>query len=224
MPPALLAVVAMAAASALAVPGSALADHSTAILPFGAGGSSVTVAGCQAKGLRVSAASGGSLAAAATYLYTVSAVLAGGGETPACLPLAVTTTASDKSAVLQWNTVPGADGYRIYRSDGTGSPATLRALFFGIGNTVLLPNASPGGPPCRGRPRRQVRLPGQRRRSPGPHQATDADLPDEPGRRPRRREPRPDDRLRQRHIRHRPGVDDRLPQVGRIPPSPGLHR
>ena len=144
-----LVVVAMAAVTTLALPDGALADHSTAIQPFGPGGSSVTVAGCQAKGLRVSAApkSSGAGLAAATYLYTVSAVLAG-GETPACLPLAVTTTVSDNSAVLQWNAAPGALGYRVYRSDSTASPATLRALLIGPGNTVLPPNVSPGGPPC----------------------------------------------------------------------------
>ena len=139
-----IAVVAMTAATAIAVPDSALADHSTAIQPFGSGGSTITVAGCQAKGLRVSAApkSSGAGLAPGTYLYTVSAVLAG-GETPACAPLAVTTTVSDNSAVLQWNAVPGALGYRVYRNDGTASPATLRAVFISAGNTVVPPSACP---------------------------------------------------------------------------------
>jgi hypothetical protein len=40
----------------------------------------------------------------------------------------------------------GGAGYRVYRSDGTASPATLRALFVSAGNTMLPPGQP--GPPC----------------------------------------------------------------------------
>lgn len=83
-------------------------------------------------GLSVTVKSGGSLAAG-TYYYAVSAVAddAGSteGETLACTPVAITTTATG-SVLMQWNeVVPAAGytltGYRIYR--GT-SPSTLQLL------------------------------------------------------------------------------------------------
>ena len=212
-----IAVVAMAAVDRDRGPGQRAGRPQHRDPAFGSGGSTITVAGCQAKGLRVSAApkSSGAGLAPGTYLYTVSAVLAG-GETPACAPLAVTTTVSDNSAVLQWNAVPGALGYRVYRNDGTASPATLRAVFISAGNTVVPPSACPmvgradkcvfqdnGNPQDVTKPPTLIAPTSQG----GAHADVNLVQTIDYG---------------SDTFDSAPSVNDRLPQVGRLPPSPGL--
>ena len=75
----------------------------------------------------VPSSSGGTLSAG-TYYYRVSAVNYR-GETPALDITSVTTTSNTSSVVLTFNTVPGAEYYRVYRSEYPG---------IAKGNEVLL--------------------------------------------------------------------------------------
>jgi hypothetical protein len=72
----------------------------------------------------------GGSSAAKTYSYTITATNASGGETPAS---PVGTTALGRATLsaavynaLSWSAVPGATGYKIYRTVATGtSPTTI---------------------------------------------------------------------------------------------------
>jgi hypothetical protein len=121
------------------------------------GAITTTAPGCQAKGIWGIPAPKGSPAApglpAGVYFYTVTAVLASGVETTPCpvQTVGANGTAQQDSAVLQWNAVPGAAGYRIYRGNtNPATPETLHPLIFAAGPppvTALPPAAvcPPGG-------------------------------------------------------------------------------
>ncbi len=93
-------------------------------------------------GLRLAVQSGGTLAAG-TYYYAVSAVAedeaSAQGETLACSPVAITTTATG-SVLMTWNeVVPAAGytivGYRIYRGTSPTSLGLLETVIPGSDST-----------------------------------------------------------------------------------------
>jgi hypothetical protein len=144
----LLVLICAVAALALPVTASAV---TTAALPTVA----TITPGCQAKGIwgiPVPKASGTGLAAN-TYYYTVTALVnAGATETTPCGAQAVTTDVSSDSALLQWNAVPGAVGYKIYRSISS-TPGAGEALIFAAGPVEVVPPSavcppSGAGPRC----------------------------------------------------------------------------
>ena len=72
---------------------------------------------------------GGSLAASTTYYYEVTAIDSAGGETTVSNQASGTTGASpDLQLPLTWTAVPGASGYRIYRSTTSGSEVYLTTV------------------------------------------------------------------------------------------------
>lgn len=81
-------------------------------------------------GLTASASTGGSLAATTAYYYVVTAldIL---GETLASSQATATTTSLNKTIGLNWNYVPSATSYKVYRSTTSGtytSPALLATV------------------------------------------------------------------------------------------------
>jgi hypothetical protein len=126
------------------LPSTASASHSAYLDAV-----SPTVAGCQVKGLfGIPAPSGSGALPASVYIYIVTAVTATGEVAPSCPPqtIPVNGTASQNSALIQWNQTPGAVGYKIYR--GTINPATgavltpPQALIFAAGPVTTLPKTS----------------------------------------------------------------------------------
>jgi hypothetical protein len=76
--------------------------------------------GCEPKGLWATQVNSNGTLAAGTYYYAVSAA----GRPSACPPMSVVATAN-AVVVLQWNPVPGAASYTVYRGP---SPAALAPL------------------------------------------------------------------------------------------------
>lgn len=83
--------------------------------------------------------SGGSFAAAGTYYYEVSALTAAGESTPSSQ--ASTTVTTVNTVPISWAAVPGATGYKIYRSTTSGgentSPALLTTISSGATTSYL---------------------------------------------------------------------------------------
>lgn len=76
--------------------------------------------------------------------YEITAITS--AETTPCGPQPVNVTGSNQSALLQWNAVPGAVAYKIYRSSSPTGP--FEPLIFGAGPTIMLPPSAlcpPGG-------------------------------------------------------------------------------
>jgi hypothetical protein len=97
--------------------------------------------GCQPKGLLAFGApkSGGPGVSAGAHSYTVVAVFGGSLGTP-CLSQPVSTGPGADSAFIQWNSTPGATGYKIYRDNA--------ALILGAGPVKVYPASAacpPGG-------------------------------------------------------------------------------
>jgi hypothetical protein len=67
---------------------------------------------------------GGSIGAG-TYYYSVTATDFGGGETTRAVESrGITTTGSTSSISLKWRSVPGATGYKLYRTTSSGTYST----------------------------------------------------------------------------------------------------
>jgi hypothetical protein len=81
------------------------------------------------------AVAGGSLTAG-TYFYVITALDGVGGETLGSDELSATTSGSDLSITLVWNTVPNSYGYNIYRGIVTGG----ELLMVGLNVPVLQPS------------------------------------------------------------------------------------
>lgn len=91
------------------------------IVDFGTpGGSSITVAGCQPKGLWAIPATVGGGLADGTYFYAVTAVTSG-GESVSCGPFPVTVAGAQDAAILMWNNTLGATSYNVYRGPSPGA-------------------------------------------------------------------------------------------------------
>src|SRR3954452_11663479 len=153
-------VAAIAIFAALILPAAASANHKALMGPV-----TLTAPGCQAKGMFAfpGPKSSGAGLPAGVYYYTVTAVvggsftggvLTGGTETTPCapVPVGIAGTAQSNSTVMQWNAVPGATVYKIYRSTVNTAPTTdnLHPLAFGAGPPppIFLPPAAvcpPGG-------------------------------------------------------------------------------
>jgi hypothetical protein len=91
---------------------------------------------------------GANLSANTGYFYKVTAFNAAGetteGQVPAVVESQVTQPASPLPVVIQWETVKGASGYRIYKATGTGAEKFLAevagestASYTDTGNTAV---------------------------------------------------------------------------------------
>ena len=69
-------------------------------------------------------AAGGTLAVGSYYYVVTACKTTGGGETVQSAEATATTTAGNQTINLSWAAVPGAIGYRVYRSTTTGSYLT----------------------------------------------------------------------------------------------------
>lgn len=93
-------------------------------------------------GLAAVAVSGGSLTAATTYYYRVTATGIQGNseiETIGSNEASALTTSSNKQITLTWTRLQGATGYKIYRGTSAGSENTLVATITS-GSTVTYTN------------------------------------------------------------------------------------
>lgn len=80
--------------------------------------------------------SGGTIPSGTTYYYKITGLNAT-GETTGSLEVSGTTTVNNSSIVLTWTALPGATGYKIYRSTTTGSYGASSLLTtIGSGLTV----------------------------------------------------------------------------------------
>lgn len=78
---------------------------------------------------------GGSLTNGTTYFYVITAI-DGYGESLASNERSFTATATNQTATLNWDTVPGATGYRIYRTTTSGTyGATSLVTTINLGTT-----------------------------------------------------------------------------------------
>jgi hypothetical protein len=121
----------------------------TLMSDFAAAGSSLT--NVSASGIKIDegvfqwldstpSTTGGSLAAG-TYYYVVTATDFGGGETTRSFESrGVVTTGSTSSISLKWRPVPGATGYKVYRTTASGnygSPSLIATISSANASTVL---------------------------------------------------------------------------------------
>jgi hypothetical protein len=151
---------AVAVLAALVLPAAASASHTAAMGPV-----TLAAPGCQAKGVWAIPGPKNSQSplpglGAGVYYYTVTAIV-GSAETTPCTPQVVVSTgsAADNSAVVQWNAVPGATAYKIYRTNPNTQPTpeNLHPLAFGQGPPppifltpalVCPPGGNGSGPRC----------------------------------------------------------------------------
>lgn len=68
---------------------------------------------------------GGSLTASTTYYYRITAFNEN-GETTGSIEKSITTDTSNKTILVEWDVISGADGYIIYRSTLSGSYSNSR--------------------------------------------------------------------------------------------------
>jgi len=99
----------------------------------------------------ISGSTGGSLVSGTTYYYKMTATNAAGETTPSA-QFSYTPSGSNLVANLSWTTVPGATGYKIYRSttSGTfGASSLLTTLIYGssVGYQDTGTSTSTGTPP-----------------------------------------------------------------------------
>jgi hypothetical protein len=137
-----LAVAAAAIVAAFVLPAAALADHQAQM----ASTASTVAPGCQAKGVFAQPAPAGPAGTLTTgaYAYVVTATYTGVDETTPCPPAATFvfnngSPTAFNSVQLQWNAVPGAVGYHVYRApiNAAGQPtAPFHRLTFGPGTTL----------------------------------------------------------------------------------------
>lgn len=91
----------------------------------------------------VTSTSGGTMAAG-IYYYRVSATN-GVGESLASIGNRVTTTGSTSSAAIHWPSIPGATGYKVYRSVAAGGAEFAEQLLATIGSGATLTYSDTGG-------------------------------------------------------------------------------
>jgi len=79
-----------------------------------------------------SGAVGAELVGNTTYFYKITSFNAAGETTeiqiPAVLEAQITQPVTPVPVILQWEVVPGADGYRIYKSSTTGLEFVFRSF------------------------------------------------------------------------------------------------
>lgn len=97
------------------------------------------------------ASTGGSLTSGTTYYYTMTATNAA-GQTTQATQVSYAASGTNLTAVLTWTAVPGATGYKIYRSTTSGSFGSSTLLTtIGSGSTVTYSDTgistSSGTPP-----------------------------------------------------------------------------
>lgn len=88
-------------------------------------------------------ASGGTIAAG-TYRYVLTAINAN-GETTISNEQTIVTTGATSTVTVSWTAVPGATGYRLYKTAAGG--ATLTELFYkAVGAVITDIDTAPGAP------------------------------------------------------------------------------
>ena len=94
-------------------------------------------------GLAVTDGGAGGTLAAATYYYVVTAVTSTGGETVASAEQSIVNPGGHKNQ-LNWNAVPNAFGYNVYRGTSSGNDFLLTGAGLPVGTNSYLDDGTNG--------------------------------------------------------------------------------